>query len=152
MQQKKTWMSYLIFGISILTINLSSCQHQIEYRLDTEFVFINESNSTITFTKKLSRGRRIEVSLEPQEKDTTLYLASGGFENPNPNSCCQGLLHSVLDASDRGNIRVGFDDKSCLIEAPTIISNYKSEIIDKRFFRYTFVFTDEVLANTLDCQ
>jgi hypothetical protein len=152
MEQKKIWMSFLIIGISIVLLNLGSCQQEVEYRLDTEFIYFNQSNRTVTFTKFDQGGRRIKVSLESSESDTTVYLASGGFENPDLNSCCQGLLHGVLDGSDQGIIVVSFDNKSCLIEEPAIISNYESEIIENRFFRYKFTFTDEILDNATDCQ
>jgi len=155
MQRKRTWMRCLLIGISLLIISLSGCgEGEVEYRIDNEFVFINESNSTITFTilNRRNADIRTEVSLAPNEKDTVLLLASGGAKHPNPDSCCQGLLHAVLDGSDRGNIRLRFDDKACLITEPAIISNYTNEVLGPRFFRYIFVFTDEILGNTTDCQ
>jgi len=153
MQQKKTWRPYLLIGISLLIINLSGCQKLVEYRLDTEFVFVNESNRTITFTifDHTKLDIRAELILDPNEKHSFLHRASGGYDNPNPNSCCYELLHSVLDGADRGDIIVEFDNKSCRVQEPAIISNYTNEVLGERLFRYTFVFTDEVLDNPLEC-
>ncbi len=152
MQQKGTWMRCLLIGISILIISLSGCgEGETEYRLDTEFVFVNESSRAITFTIISQREGKTKVSLAPNEKDTVLLLASGGFENPNPDSCCQGLLHGVLDQSDQGFTVVRFDNNTCMIQEPAMISNYTNEILGHRLFRYTFVFTDEVLDNPIRC-
>jgi len=151
MQQKRTWRPYLLIGINILILSLSGCSRgESDYLIDTEFVFINESNRTIVFTVKNPTTNKT-ISLSPNERYSSSHLAEAGYDNPNPESCCQGVLNGVLDGADRGDIIVEYDNKTCFIEAPAMISNYTNEILGHRLFRYTFVFTDEVLENPIRC-
>lgn len=149
MEQKTTYWNYLLIGISVLMISLSSCQKEIEYRLDTEFIFKNQTDKTVSFAVNDPNSNRKEIHLEPNVSDTIKLIPSEGTKDPNPNTCCQGLLQSVLDGSDQGSIVIEFDDLQCEIEAPANIDNYKSERISDRFFRYTFKFTNERIE---DCK
>lgn len=133
-------------------MGLSSCQKEIEYRLDTEFIFENQSDKTISFAINDPNSSRNEISLLSNTSDIIRLIPSEGTKDPNPNTCCQGLLHSVLDGSDKGSIIIKYDNLKCIVEVPANIANYKSEKISERFFRYTFTFTNEVLDHVSDCQ
>lgn len=152
MQQKTTYAIYLLIGISLLTACLSSCQKEISHRLDAEFIFENHSNKTLVFSVHDPTSSRNEIILEPNSSDTIKLIPSEGPKNPNPETCCQGLLNSVLAGSDQGSIVINYDTLQCIIESPANIDNYKNERVNERHFRYTFTFTDELLQGVSQCQ
>jgi hypothetical protein len=141
-------MSYLLIGISIVLLNLNGCQQEVEYRLDTEFVYVNQSDKFLSFEASNGSSNRRVIALSPNSSDTVYYAASGGFENPDPNSCCQGLLGDILG----GALTLTFTDSICSLSSPLDINNYVSEKVEDRYFRYTFTFTEEVLNKATGCQ
>lgn len=144
MQQKIIYVHYLLIGISVLTTCLYSCQEEIEYRLDAEFIFENHSDKTLSFSVHDPNNIRNDISLEPNTSDTIKLIPSEGPKIPNPDTCCQGLLESILVGADQGSIIIKYDDLECIIDSPANIGNYKSERVNERHFKYTFTFTDEV--------
>lgn len=90
MEQKASYVHYLIIGISSLTMSLSSCQQEIEYRLDTEFVFENQTEKTLLFSVRDPNSTRNEIHLEPYTSDTIKLIPSKGSKNPNPDIAVKG--------------------------------------------------------------
>ena len=81
---------------------------------------------------------------------TSPALPSQGSFSSHSNQNINAVNRILLN---EGNITfLPYNDKSCRIQEPAIIGNYTSEVIEDRLFKYTFVFTDEVLANPIDCQ
>jgi len=152
MKQKTTYGHYLLIGISALITCLFSCQKEVQYRLDVEFIFVNQSGKTLSFSVRDHTHNRNEIILEQNTSYTIELIPSEGPKNPDPETCCQGLLESVLEGSDQGSIIIKYNNLQCLIESPANISNYKKEIVNQRFFRYTFTFTDEILMEVSGCQ
>lgn len=128
-------------------MNLSSCHQEIEYRLDTEFVFVNESDKMISFDVWNSINKKV-IALDPNSSDTVFYKASGDFEKPDPSTCCQGVLNSLFYDS---GLNISMNDSLCLLSSPLFIDNYVSEKVDNRYFRYTFTFTNEILDDVSSC-
>ena len=144
-----------MFRISKLTERASS-EKMVEYRLDAEFVFVNESDYVISFPISNYSGS-VTLVLESNESDTIKVLASRGFKNLNPTSCCQGILTDIYGARDsEGAIQlIRLDDNLCvthLNEKSVIISNYTSEIISERDYRYIYKFTNNDFLNANECE
>lgn len=152
MEQKINYQRYLLIGISILTTFLYGCQEQVEYRLDAEFIFVNQSDKTLSFSVNDPNGKRDEIILKKNASDIITLIGSEGSKVPDLETCCEGLLNSVLDGSDQGNIVIKYDDFQCLIESPANLDNYKKEKINSRYFRYTFTFTNESLKEVSECK
>lgn len=153
MTQKKIWMRCLRIGvISIVYALLNGCDEgEIEHLLRVEFQFINNTSKTMTFNV-YENIKTEEVKLAPSEYSKAITEnASGGFKNPNPKSCCQGILEDTIGSNG------GFymlDNSLCVShvkEKSDLIENYSHEVISKNHFRYTYVFTENDLINSKPC-
>ena len=63
-KKKINYQRYLLIGISILTTFLYGCQEQVEYRLDAEFIFVNQSDKTLSFSVNDPSSKRDEIILK----------------------------------------------------------------------------------------
>lgn len=146
MQQKQIYLFFLIFGISALFFTCD--KGEVEYFLKTDFVFINETDKNISFEIREKTTTKMDLNLEAKSTSKTYTINSdGGFENPTPDNCCQGVLQSFLVGSDQKSIVIKKNDTLCIMVEPAIIDNYKSEIISDRHYKYTFTFTDKNVKN-----
>ena len=143
-------MLFSIIGISH-SLLLSSCgETQTEYRLDVVFVFVNETDRSISFSvSDPGINPKDSILLLPGSRDTIQYIASGSFENPNPNTCCNGLLGDIIGEFGKSIV---FDDSTCQLESILYIENYMAEEIEDRFFSYTFSFSNDVLNDLKNCR
>lgn len=150
MKKKQIYLIFLIFGIS--TLFFTCDKGEVEYFLKTEFIYDNKTDKTLSFLVRPPSGRKKILVISPKSMSETInYDASGGFENPTPENCCQGLLEGLLGGAGIDNIDLKIDSTTCLLGTPTDINNYESEVISDRHYKYTFTFTDKVLEDKKDC-
>lgn len=149
--QKTVYGLYSLTGISILLFSFCNCEREVEYRLDVKFVFVNETDRWLSF-EVFDDGVRTAAELLPGGTYSVINNASGGFENPDPATCCQGILNGVLAGADNGSIFVRFNEVGCSLQSVAEIKNHKAMVVGYRSFQYTFSFTDSVLNSVTGCR
>ena len=161
MQQKTTWMHYLLTGISVLTLLLiSSCEGETEYRMTVDLEFINSTDSTISFDiyEDISSSNQSEVTLVPKSKSPTFsYEYSGVSEFVTPENCCNSFLINVYSNEEFGGSSkvIVLNDTLCVThfnEKSTLIENYNVEVISERHFKYTYSFVASDFSNAENCE
>ena len=159
MEQKTIWIRYLIIGISIVILtSLKSCSSkQIEYKLDADIIYKNESNHPIRYYQYDSENnQRIFVFELDANSDKTIEIReSGGNKNQTTDNCCQGLLEG-FQGDD--SILIDYDNNDkCLVytngQGSTTgnILAYTSRIISERYYEFTYRFTEAEYNQAEDC-
>lgn len=150
-------MCFSAIGISIVAFAILGCgKESVEYRLKVEFLYINATDSTVEFDfrESVSTLGLKQVVLNPKSSSDLLTIeAEGGFKKPNPVTCCQGILEDNYASSKVKTLIL--NNSYCVIQADnksTDISNYESEIISDRHFRYTYTFRKADFENAVLCQ
>lgn len=141
MQQKTIWMLYLICGIS-LAFMLSNCRK--DYALKVEWVYINETDSSITFSPP-----RVNINLIG--KDTFVYTESTEAEKDVDIKNVGNPLNVdvIYFGSTKCDTLTGKTGKSL---GPASIDNYQVEKRKANDFKCTFRFTQEMLLNAKPCK
>lgn len=160
MKQKTTYVRYLLIGISALTVLLSSCRKQTEYRMKMDLLFINQTNKEISFIIRpdilSSRVENIIIGPQSQSRIFTFEI-SGVDKIPNIETCCRDALIGAYGGSGTEGYSqmLRINDSLCvthLNEKSVILSNYLMEKIADRHFRYSYTFTEADIANPKPCE
>ncbi len=146
MQQKTNWMRYLIIGISTLLFSWQlGCRKRVEYFLQADFIFINETEHAVNYSGLLQ--------LEQFTSDTVIRVGTGGDKNEKIESCCQGFLEDFQ--GDYTQVYTVFNDSLCLFynenEGPTNLVNYEKRRIKNNHFEFTYRFTEEQYNEAAPC-
>lgn len=144
MEQNKTWMSYLLIGISLMIIGaLASCSKDIDYNAKADFIFINDTDYDIKFD---GDGSIFNVNA----RDTTIYFVSTeGPESVNENSF-ESPLHTYCYPCI-----LKYNDVKCDTiqdNGPASIDNFVSRRIGERHIEYTYKFTKEHFDDANQCE
>lgn len=155
MEQRKTWMCFLLFGISAFLLITGCGKSTSEYVLEIDLQYQNVTDSTLSFEIAKGQSGAFEtVILPPQSSGGPFsYHLDGDFVNPTPDNCCLGFVENNFKLSEANYITV--NDSLCVLhnqEKSAILSNYESEIISDRHFRYTYTFKSDDLAGAAPCQ
>lgn len=142
MEQKITWMHYLVFGISSVIILVAhSCNKDSDYSVKAEWIYINETKHIITY---LPENTWNEFNIPSQ--DTTIYYQNtDGPENVTAESYVPPINAEV----------VIIDSTKCdtsLAESLKEITSYENRKIGERNYRFIFRFTDKNVSNAIDCK
>ena len=157
MKQKTTWMRYLIFGISFcFTLLFSSCGETIvEYRLDADIIYKNESNHLIKYYQYDSENNQKVFVFELEANSEKKYQIRSSGPDTNINNCCQGILEGFQGIN---SILIDYDNSDkCLIytdgEGSTTgnISTYESREIESRYYEFIYTFTEAEYNLATDC-
>lgn len=159
MEQKTIWMRYLIIGINFFFISLfMSCEEKtVEYKLDTDIIFINETNHLIKYYEYLSDTNQkvLLFELSPNSEKKVEIRTSGGVENQTINNCCQGILG---DYQGDNSILIDYDSSNkCIIytndqgSATGNISAYESREIESRYYEFIYRFSETEYEQAEDC-
>jgi len=158
MRQKTTWMHFLI-GISVLIISTSSCSgdEQVEYKLNANIIYKNESNHLIRYYQYDSENNQkvFVFELEANSDKRIEVRGGGGIQNQTINNCCQGLLEGF---QGNNSILIDYDNSDkCLIytngEGSTTdnISAYESREIESRYYEFIYRFSETEYNQAEDC-
>ncbi len=164
MQQKITWMRYLLTGISLITLSaLISCEIQDAHNgpINVKVVYFNETDSGIKYFQYHKNGQKIPVfEIDPMgtyemdieaEYDTSKEL--------DLETCCTGIFEGF---QGRGDVLIEFDNNQCVLfesgEGPTTqnIDGYTSSVtsvvkgINSVQFSYSFTSID--MQNAENCE
>jgi len=156
MKQKINWMRYLIIGINIsLLLLISSCSEQIEYKLDADIIYKNETNYTIKYHQfdSVTKQRVFVFKLQPNSEKKIEIRGDGADKNIEIDNY-QGVFEGF---QGRGSILIEYDNSKCLIyfsgEGSTTknISNYETRIISAHHYEFVYTFTKEEYNQADDC-
>ncbi|MCF6213547.1 MAG: hypothetical protein L3J45_05930 [Flavobacteriaceae bacterium] len=149
-------MHYLIIGISIIFLSsISSCSKQVEYRLDTDIIYKNETNHFIKYYELIDNQQSQRLLFElPPNSEKKIEMRSSGSDT-NINNCCQGVLN---DFQGNNSILIDYDNSNkCLIyisgEGSTTgnISAYESREIESNYYEFIYRFTETEYSQAKNC-
>jgi hypothetical protein len=158
-QQKTIWTHFLLFGISALFLG-SGCHNNeiVEYGVTMDLLYVNETDNSVSFNIRVANSlTSTEVILSAHSNSEVYsYDLDGADKVTSPDSCCQEFLIDVFGARGLEGNSQSFvvNDTACFIhldEKSMLISNYSSERIADRHFRYTYTFTENDFLNTMRC-
>lgn len=158
MRQKTIWKRYLIIGINLFFISLFiSCEEKtLEYKLDTDIIFINETNHLIKYYEYFPNTNQKVLLFEllPNYEKKVEIRTSGGIENQTINNCCRGILG---DYQGDNSILIDYNNNKCIIyandqgSATGNISAFESRLISERYYEFKYIFTEEEYNQAEDC-
>jgi hypothetical protein len=141
MKQKIKWILFLIFGISIIA-NFSACRK--DHALTVEWVYINETDSSISFFPP-----RINFNLNPNSSFSEIETTEA---NQNVEINDVGVPLNVDVIFYNNNLCDTLNGKSKSELGPAYIENYTVEKKGDNNFKCTFRFTDEAMKRAKICK
>lgn len=146
MEQKTIWVRFSHFGTNLLVFMvILSCNKQIDYRVRANYIYINETDSSINYPTDWDE---FNVSA----KDTFIYETD--FEGPESVEaddyeppmigCYPCIIHYGVNLCDTLSKEE--------INSPLNIDNYESKKLGNRYYEFTFRFTQQMLDSTKYCQ
>ncbi len=148
MEQKTTWMRYLIIGIKLsIIIVVSGCRN--EYTVTADFMYLNETPYNISYNwiHPFTKDTINVFALLPFENTKLGGFVDGADKNPKIETCCEGYLDGIQSANQ---ILVIFDNQRCITyeegEGPTttnILNGYERRVVTERHFEFTYRFTQD---------
>jgi hypothetical protein len=156
MQQKITWMRFLLTGISalLLFLTLSCCDD--EYAIQVDYVYINETDVVLSYSQiALDNSDTTELfKIEP--KSQVVRTVRGESErNPTLTGCCADFLGDLQGIGFP--ILIQFSDIACITyvegSGPTTsnIAAYEARSLSASHFEFVYRFTEEVLTEAGVC-
>jgi hypothetical protein len=142
MEQKVTWMHYLIFGISSIFLLLTNgCKKDVDYTINAKWMYVNETNHYITYSPG-DTWTEFNVSAH----DTSFYFQnSDGPENMTVESFTPPINAQAVVVD---NIKCD----TLLADSLRVISSYEHKKLGERNYEFIFRFTEKNLSNALDCK
>jgi hypothetical protein len=147
MEQNKTLMHFLIFGISIILIFFTGCKK--EYWVRADWIYINETGHSITYSPEYYNN---DFSIKPY--DTIIYHEDGDGGNNLTEKDYVSPLHNAY--------KILFDNIKCdtlkggsepyLGDGPTGTINYESRKLEENYYEFTYRFTEEQYTNAKECK
>lgn len=160
MQQKIIYKHFLLIGISIFFLFTGCGKEDVEYRMTMDLLYVNQTDKVISFIIRpdISSNDVENVTILPQTQSKVFsYDVEGVDKNINPDNCCQDILIDVYGGrgleGESQTLRI--DDVLCvthLNEKSVDLTNYSSEKVADRHFRYRYTFTDIDLENAEPCE
>ena len=157
MLQKIIWMRCLLTGTAISIMFLfTSCQGDVDYRLDADIIFINETNHLINYyhydNSKNFRQLAFELSPNSEKK----YEIRSNGSDTNIDDCCQGILEDIQGAAD---ILIDYNNSErCLIylsgdgsTTANINVAYERREISSKYYEFIYRFIDEEYEQAEGC-
>ena len=144
-----TLMSYLILGISLLSIFITaqSCTDEGNYQLYGDYIYINDTDSVIEvkgpygFVINPQEEHTIKISPEGPEHPT---VHDDNYDPVFKNLTVVVFNNNLCDTLHEG--KEGGTDEGILG-----IDNYTSEKVSDRYFKFTYHFTDEDFVDAVPC-
>lgn len=154
MIQKKIWMPFFVFGISIFILTLNGCS-DTEPGLKVNIYYKNETNHIIKYYELVNDNKRFLFELNPNTEKFIENTSEGGNENQTVDNCCSGIL---ADFQGDNSILIEYNNNDkCLIynygEGSTTanFSSYESRKIDDNTFEFIYRFTEDEYNLAEDC-
>lgn len=141
MQQKIIWMLFLIFGISIIA-NIIACKK--DYALTVEWVYINETDSSISFFPP-----RINFNLNPNSSFSEIEITEAD-RNVDINTVGVPLNVDVIFYNN--SLCDTLSGKAKTELGPANIENYEVEKKGENNFKCTYRFTSETMRQAKLCK
>ncbi len=147
MEQKTTWMRYLLIGISISTFLFTNCIRKVDYQVRAKWIYINETGHNITYRPDSWSTFNVKAF------DTTIYYQDGdGGKNVSEADFISPINAQVLfyddikcDTLERGN-------KAYMGNGPIGMDNYESKKISNNNFEFTYRFTEKQYLDAKECK
>lgn len=136
MRQKAMWMHYLRLGslMAITLISICSCKAKEDDIVRAEWIYVNETTSSIEIISDSWNS----FILEPEQSHT---IQTSGLGRPDikPENYAAPYV-----AGDK--IKVNNNEHTFVkSESITNVNNYSSSKLDYNYYRFTYVFTDELI-------
>lgn len=161
MEQKTTLKHYSIIGISLmLTLFNLSCksEEEIEYRLDVDIIYKNETNHLINYyqyDQSLSDFKVLAFTLLPNNNNKMEIRGNG--PKTTLNNCCEGIFESFQGTKD---ILIDYDNNDkCLVylagEGSTtenINIGYNIREIENGYYEFIYTFTENEYDLANNCE
>jgi hypothetical protein len=124
-----------------------------------DLVYVNQTDSSISFQilENIGLNNISTITLDPFSTSKIFtYEYDGVDKKITPQSCCNSFLRNVYDINDINGSgkKIVLNDSLCVFHLnnkSTIISNYNSEVISDRHFRYTYTFTFKDFKDAKKC-
>lgn len=159
MEQKITWIHYLITGISIIIFPffiLSCDPSRIEYKLDADIIYVNDTEYLIRYFQynNITSQRVFAFEIEPNSRKKIKSRGDGA--ETSLDNCCAGVLEGFQGIKD---ILIEYENgQKCLIylsgEGPTtanINTGYKRREISTNYYEFVYIFTEKEYWNAKPC-
>lgn len=134
-------MRFLLIGTNlILLTSFEGCKKDIDFRVRSKWVFINETSYEITYKPD---GFWNEFNVAPNSS-TTIEQESEGPEQVSVNNFTPPLKAQYLV----------FNSTKCILLSAVgadKIENYANQKLEERYFEFTFSFTELHYNNSTDC-
>ena len=151
MEQKRTYQHCLLFGTSLL-LAMASCTTDIDYRVRSKWIYINETNQPIELNVAINNQTSPDAIINPLDS----LISSEDSEGP------KEVTESTY-VPPFGNDTVRYGQSQCLVydptggaigegEGPFGTANYESRKIGERYYEFTYRFTEEEFAEAEDCE
>jgi len=158
-KQETIWMHNFIIGINFCVILLfSSCEEKIiEYKLDADIIYKNETNHVIKYFEYISDSNQkiFLFELSPNSEKKIEIRSSGGNENQTINNCCQGILG---DYQGDNSILIDYDNNDKCItytneqgSATGNISEFEIRTISDRYYEFIYTFSEGEYSQAENC-
>ncbi len=138
MEQKKIYMTYLVCGISFYLLLAVSCSKDVDYAVQSRWIYINTTNHNITY-KHVSWSR-----FDVAPHDTTIVemeMLGGKVSSAQDFTPALNPLLIYFDGDkcdtlyNDTNLRKGTGVKG--------MDNYKSRKLDNNYYEFIYYFTEE---------
>lgn len=140
-QLKIIWTRFLLIGTSlVLLTSFEGCKKDIDFRVRSKWVFINDTSFEITYKPE---GFWTEFNVAANSS-TTIEQESEGPETVTIANFSPPLKAQYLV----------FNSTKCILLSEVgadKIENYINQKLDERYFEFTFTFTEEDFNNSSDC-
>ena len=138
MEQGTTWTRFLLIGISIIAFSCS--KGTTEYRVRSDWVYVNKTEYTIEY------GDPNTLPILNPNESYTFYQEGGGPPNVTEyNYVVPDRLSSIIrfDNDWCDTLYVGENAWGDNAESIFSVDNYSSEKIEDNYFRFTYTFTNK---------
>jgi hypothetical protein len=138
MKRKIMWMRFLLIGV--ISFLITNCKSEIDYRVDANWIYINETNHSITYAPENTWN---DFNVGP--KDTTIFIQHGD----GPKDISVESYVPIINA-----LTVMIDGTKCNTELAVKlhdISSYEAKKIDDRTYEFTFRYTEENTSDAVNC-
>jgi hypothetical protein len=137
MQQKTTWMRYLTLGISVMIIfALLQCKGEVDYFVQGTYVYVNSTDSLIDVKSGV-----YNFKIKPNDSHK-IEQGGEGSEDVSAQNYVPPMISAVVKYGNEKCDTLDSGFKVGAGEGITGISNYTSEKISKRHYKFTYTFTN----------
>ncbi|MFV0290109.1 MAG: hypothetical protein ACK5IJ_04310 [Mangrovibacterium sp.] len=155
MKQRNIWMLYLSIGV--ISCILSGCKKQVEYIINADIIYKNETPHTLKYFQysSIDNYSFLVFELLPNAEKVFEIRGDGGHENPSGVNDYIGIFEG-LQGND--GVLIQYDGNKCLVykagEGSTTENfqqSYESQKINDRYYAFTYTFSNEEYQSAVDC-